>query len=92
MTQNKTINEQTEDEEYLDEKFPKGKSKLRGEAMVLLALARRKGKQEAQKMFLEEINNMDFLCILREAKCLNPKATNEYIKEKIKSKIGGEDE
>ena len=29
---NKTI-------EYLNEKFPKGKSKLRGEAMVLLALA-----------------------------------------------------
>jgi len=35
-----------DDEEYLDEKFPKGKSKLRGEAMVLLALARKVGREE----------------------------------------------
>ena len=39
-------------EEYLDEKFPKGKSKLRGEAMVLLALA----KQEEQERILQIIN------------------------------------
>ena len=40
------------DIEYLDEKFPKGKSKLRGEAMVLLALARLQG-QKTNKDFLE---------------------------------------
>jgi len=39
-------------EEYLDEKFPKGKSKLRGEAMVLLALT----KQEEQEKILQMIN------------------------------------
>lgn len=33
-----------EDEEYLDEKFPKG-DKRRGEAMVLLALARQSGEE-----------------------------------------------
>lgn len=38
-----------EDIEYLDENFPKGKSKFRGEAMVLLALARRQGKSEGIK-------------------------------------------
>jgi len=38
-------------EEYLDEKFPKGKNKLRGEAMVLLALA----KRNEQKRILEII-------------------------------------
>lgn len=33
------------DEEYLDEKFPKG-DKRRGEAMVLMALARIEGAKE----------------------------------------------
>ena len=35
-----------EDIEYLDKMFPKGESKLRGEAMVLLALARKEGKHQ----------------------------------------------
>ncbi len=34
------------DIEYLDEKFPKGKTKFRGEAMVLLTLARIEGEQK----------------------------------------------
>jgi len=38
-----------EDEEYLDEKFPKG-NKFRGEAMVLLALARIEGKKDIRKL------------------------------------------
>ena len=92
MTQNKTINEQIEDEEYLDEKFPKGKSKLRGEAMVLLALARRRGKQEAQKMFLEEIDKLQSdtyyscNCGNYDEGCIN------CFRIKLKSKIGGEND
>lgn len=42
----KNKNEILKDEEYLDEKFTKGKSKLRGEAMVLMALAREVGRKE----------------------------------------------
>ena len=34
------------DIEYLDEQFPKGKTKFRGEAMVLLALARKHGEEK----------------------------------------------
>ena len=34
-------------EEYLDEQFPKGKTKFRGQAMVLLALAREEGRLQA---------------------------------------------
>lgn len=43
-----------EDIEYLDKEFPKGKTKFRGQAMVLLALAREQGKQETLK---NEIKN-----------------------------------
>jgi hypothetical protein len=39
-------NKMEEDEKYLDEKFPKGKTKFRREAMVLLALARKEGRKE----------------------------------------------
>jgi len=41
------------DLEYLDEKFPKGKTKFRGEAMVLLALARKEGRAEGKKELQE---------------------------------------
>jgi hypothetical protein len=34
------------DTDYLEEHFPKGKTKFRGEAMVLLALSRQVGKEE----------------------------------------------
>ena len=47
------------DEEYLEQEFPKGKTKFRGQAMVLLALARQQGKQEVlrkvNKLIDEEI-------------------------------------
>ena len=95
MTQNKT-NSQIEDEEYLDEKFPKGMSKLRGEAMVLLALARRRGKQEAQKMFLEEID--DRIKLIEEVKKdsdeIEKRICDSKLMEliKLKSKIGGEND
>ena len=87
----KTIPQMIEDEKYLDEKFPKGKSKLRGEAMVLLTLARRRGKQEAQKMFLEE--ELEFFRELLFS--YNSRWFKEKIKkriEELKSKIGGKDE
>jgi hypothetical protein len=57
-----------EDEEYLDEKFPKGifyrgvkkpESELRGEAMVLMALSRKVGEQEALK---EELTFLKKIC------------------------------
>ena len=35
------------DEEYLDKEFPKGKTKFRGQAMVLLALARKEGMKKS---------------------------------------------
>ena len=41
------------DEEYLDEQFPKGETKFRGQAMVLLALARQVGKQTERKRIFE---------------------------------------
>jgi len=44
--------------EYLDEKFPKGKSKLRGEAMVLLALTKQETKSkilQLQDKFVEDV-------------------------------------
>ena len=36
-------------EEYLNQEFPKGKTKFRGQAMVLLALARQQEKLETQE-------------------------------------------
>ncbi len=43
-----------QDEEYLDEQFPKG-DKRRGEAMVLLALGRIEGEKEQIKSIQEYI-------------------------------------
>ena len=45
-------------ESYLDEKFPKVKAKFRGEAMVLLALAKIEGGEEGRKIILKEIKIM----------------------------------
>ncbi len=48
------------DVEYLEEKFPKGETKFRGEAMVLLSLARMQGVKERNtevKQAIEEIIN-----------------------------------
>jgi len=36
-------------EEYLDKEFPKGKTKFRGQAMVLLALARQQREKEIKE-------------------------------------------
>jgi predicted RNA-binding protein len=47
-----------EDIEYLDQEFPKGKTKFRGQAMVLLALARKQAKSETLKKVFEEIENL----------------------------------
>ena len=46
-----------EDEEYLDEQFPKGETKFRGQAMVLLALARQVGEEQAKEEFKENIED-----------------------------------
>ncbi len=48
------------DKEYLEEKFPKGKTKFRGEATVLLLLARMQGMKQRNaevKQAIEEIIN-----------------------------------
>jgi len=47
------------DIEYLDEQFPKGKTKFRGQAMVLLALSRTQGRAEA----LEEMRHYKNKCV-----------------------------
>ena len=44
------------DIEYLDKEFPKGETKFRGQAMVLLALARREGEQKAIKEVEEKFD------------------------------------
>ena len=41
------------DKDYLDKEFPKGKTKFRGQAMVLLALARREGQKVERERILE---------------------------------------
>ena len=46
------------DEEYLDKEFPKGKTKFRGQAMVLLALARNQGRQEERERINKTINEL----------------------------------
>lgn len=48
------------DMDYLDEQFPKGKTKFRGQAMVLLAFAREEGKSETKKEFLEFLEDIDW--------------------------------
>ena len=71
-------------EEYLDEKFPKGKNKLRGEAMVLLALAKRNEQErilEIIDIMRKDLNNPDY------------SYSNEWIEnflEELKAKIEGE--
>jgi len=51
-----------QDEEYLNNKFPKGFNVFRGEAMVLIALAREEGaKQEREKVLKEELEFCNIL-------------------------------
>jgi len=72
-------------EEYLDEKFPKGKNKLRGEAMVLLALAKRNEQErilEIIDIMRKDLNNLDY------------SYSNEWIEnflEGLKAKIRGDE-
>jgi hypothetical protein len=65
--------------EYLDEKFPKGKCKLRGEAMVLLTLAR---KQATQTCLEDEIKFLE--------NWINHGSYNDMQKrlEELKAKVG----
>jgi flagellar motor switch protein FliG len=42
------------DIEYLEKEFPKGETKFRGQAMVLLALAREQSKKQATADFINE--------------------------------------
>lgn len=52
------------DEEYLDKEFPKGETKFRGQAMVLIALARQEGKIEAyaeEVAFLKALNTTPYI-------------------------------
>jgi len=53
------IEEIEKDEEYLDEQFPKGKTKFRGQAMVLLALARIEGARKKDEEFLKMIDEIE---------------------------------
>ena len=43
-----------EDIDYLDKEFPKGETKFRGQAMVLLALARKEGARLKIEEILEK--------------------------------------
>ena len=46
------MNKEQEYEDYLDEKFPKGKDKRRGEALVVGALGIIKGRQEEREKII----------------------------------------
>ena len=47
------------DERYLNKEFPKGETKFRGQAMVLLALAREQGKEQATADFIKMIEKLN---------------------------------
>jgi hypothetical protein len=65
--------------EYLDEQFPKGKNKFRGNAMVLIAITRRE----------EEDKWIEFIEKLKEKVLTNWKGQNEFV-DWIDRKIGEE--
>jgi len=46
-------------EEYLEKEFPKGETKFRGQAMVLLALAKIEGREDAKQDFEKMIKAWD---------------------------------
>ena len=50
------MSKEQEYEDYLDEKFPKGKDKRRGEALVVGALGIIKGRQEREAEIIEIID------------------------------------
>ena len=51
-------------EEYLDEEFPKGKSKLRGKALVLHALSLLEGKKQRSEEIKKIIENLKSIDII----------------------------
>jgi len=55
----KTEKEKISVDDYIDEHFPKGEDKRRGEILVVNALAQIKGKSEAIKQVLEIIDNWE---------------------------------
>ena len=73
-----------EDEEYLDKEFPKGKTKFRGQAMVLLALAR----HQREKEILEIIDKEAVFPAYQDFK--NPAEAIAQFKIKLNRKIKGE--
>ena len=54
----------TRDEEYLDKEFPKGKTKFRGQAIVLLALAREQGRLEMKEDVEKIIDEIKDNCLI----------------------------
>ena len=85
------------DEEYLDKEFPKGKTKFRGQAMVLLALAKQEGKQAEQKRILELIDKWwkdDNTCSGRPHCCIKEcdLCVNcfDELKKEVEKKLAGE--
>jgi len=66
-----------EDIEYLEKEFPKGKTRFRGQAMVLLTLAREQGEQSQKQ------NEIKFLKDL-----YNHNWTWEQIHKEIKIRLG----
>ena len=58
----KTKKEKTDVDDYIDEHFPKGKDKRRGEVLVVNALAQIKGKAEAISSFAEKIKEDSIRC------------------------------
>ena len=71
-------------EEYLNEKFPKGKNKFRGQAMVLLALA----KQEAIKQgYAKALDDVKKIIYDMKHNLLADNMTKEELCDSIKEQI-----
>ena len=75
----KTEKEKTDVEDYIDEHFPKGEDKRRGEVLVVNALAQIKGKAEAISNFAEKIKK-ELRVIVRELKEIKPEDNTQYQK------------
>lgn len=59
MTTEQDIKDKIErDIEYLEQEFPKGKTKFRGQSMVLLTLARIQGSKSKQKEMLDFLEDL----------------------------------
>jgi len=74
-----TEKEKTDVDDYIDEHFPKGKDKRRGEVLVVNALAQIKGKSETISNFAEKIKK-ELRVIVRELKEIKPEDNTQYQK------------